>query len=123
MVRGSFSLPYSAAGIDKYKQNKPVENTNITPKAAADSQLDNGNLPSLNLLAVGESNSAPDDISILFSSSSLVTNRPVSNTIFLGAAIDIDTNGDECNTLIFNHFDPITKLQVGFTNPTKKNPQ
>lgn len=110
MVRGSFSLPSSAAGIDKYKQNKPVENTKITPKAAANSQLDNGNLPSLNLLAVGESNSAADDISILFSSSFLVTNRPVSTTIFLGAAID--SNGDERNTLIFNHIEPITKLQI-----------
>lgn len=114
MVRGSFNLPYSAAGIDKYKQNNPVENTKITPKAAANSQLDNGNLPSLNLLAVGESNSSAHNISILFfSSSSLVTNRLVSTTIFLGAAIDNTVMMNVTNTtLIFNHIDPITKLQI-----------
>lgn len=116
--RGNLSFPYSAAGIVKYIENNPTVNTTNTPKAAANSHLDNGNFPSLYLLPVGES-SAPG-VKPKFISSSLVSNRPVSTTKLLGAAIDNNNDAgddDERDTLFFIHLNLYNKIQ---SNPTKK---
>lgn len=89
IVLGTFSFPYSAAGIVKYMQNKPVEKITKTPKAATNSHRFNGTFPSnfapIGFFVVGESSA--------FSSS--IFNRLVSISKLLGAAIDDAKFGSE----------------------------
>lgn len=111
--RGNLSFPYSAAGIVRYIENNPIENTINTPKAAANSHLDNGNFPSLYLLPVGESSTPGDKPK--FISSSLASNRPVSTTKLLGTAIDNNNDAgddDERDTLFFIHLNLYNQVSI-----------
>uniref|UniRef100_A0A7C9EEQ6 Uncharacterized protein n=1 Tax=Opuntia streptacantha TaxID=393608 RepID=A0A7C9EEQ6_OPUST len=83
IVRGSLILPYSAPGILRKMQNKPIEKTKKTETAAMSSERVNGNLPShLAFFPVGESASFASALSIS-------TNLTSSPTTILGATIAV----------------------------------